>query len=145
MGLTPKDYQQMSQEASPPSRTVKNGVMAFLIGGSICTLGQIVLELLKSMGMEQDQASALVSLSLVLLSVLLTSFGLYDRVARIAGAGTLVPITGFANAMSSAAIEFRSEGLVLGLGAKMFSIAGPVLVYGISAGVLYGLIYYFIR
>lgn len=145
MGLTPKDYQQMSQEASPPSRTVKNGVMAFLIGGSICTLGQIVLELLKSMGMEQDQASALVSLSLVLLSVLLTSFGLYDRVARIAGTGTLVPITGFANAMSSAAIEFRSEGLVLGLGAKMFSIAGPVLVYGISAGVLYGLIYYFIR
>ena len=140
MGLTPKDYQQMSQEASPPSRTVKNGAMAFLIGGSICTLGQIVLELLKSMGMEQDQASALVSLSLVL-----TSFGLYDRVARIAGAGTLVPITGFANAMSSAAIEFRSEGLVLGLGAKMFSIAGPVLVYGISAGVLYGLIYYFIR
>ena len=145
MGLTPKDYQQMSQEASPPSRTVKNGTMAFLIGGSICTLGQIVLELLKSMGMEQDQASALVSLSLVLLSVLLTSFGLYDRVARIAGAGTLVPITGFANAMSSAAIEFRSEGLVLGLGAKMFSIAGPVLVYGISAGVMYGLIYYFIR
>lgn len=145
MGLTPKDYQQMSQEASPLSRTVKNGAMAFLIGGSICTLGQIVLELLKSMGMEQDQASALVSLSLVLLSVLLTSFGLYDRVARIAGAGTLVPITGFANAMSSAAIEFRSEGLVLGLGAKMFSIAGPVLVYGISAGVLYGLIYYFIR
>lgn len=145
MGLTPKDYQQMSQEASPPSRTVKNGAMAFLIGGSICTLGQIVLELLKSMGIEQDQASALVSLSLVLLSVLLTSFGLYDRVARIAGAGTLVPITGFANAMSSAAIEFRSEGLVLGLGAKMFSIAGPVLVYGISAGVLYGLIYYFIR
>ena len=140
MGLTPKDYQQMSQEASPPSRTVKNGAMAFLIGGSICTLGQIVLELLKSMGMEQDQASVLVSLSLVL-----TSFGLYDRVARIAGAGTLVPITGFANAMSSAAIEFRSEGLVLGLGAKMFSIAGPVLVYGISAGVLYGLIYYFIR
>ena len=135
----------MSQEAAPPPRTAKNGTMPFLIGGSICTLGQIVLELLKSMGMEQDQASALVSLSLVLLSVLLTSFGLYDRVARIAGAGTLVPITGFANAMSSAAIEFRSEGLVLGLGAKMFSIAGPVLVYGISAGVLYGLIYYFIR
>ncbi len=144
MALTPKDYQQMSQEASPPSNTLKNATMAFLFGGGFCALGQSLLELLLARGMERDEASALVSLSLILLSVLLTALGLYDRVARVAGAGTQVPIAGFANAMSSSAIEFRSEGLILGLGAKMFSIAGPVLVDGISAAALYGVIYYFI-
>ena len=114
--------------------------MAFLVGGLLCVFGQAVINLALSFGLEKDMASACGSISLILLSAVLTGLNVYDNIAKHAGAGTLVPITGFANSMVSPAMEFKSEGYILGLGAKMFSIAGPVLVYGISASVIYGLI-----
>lgn len=142
MAITPKDYRKMAKKASPPSKSWKNIPMAFFIGGMICLLGQWLTGLYLSLGMEKDAASALTSISLVFLSILLTGLRLYNRIARFAGAGTLVPITGFANAMASPAIEFKTEGFILGVGAKMFTIAGPVIVYGVSASVLYGVIYW---
>lgn len=142
MALTPKDYDKMSKKAAPPTNSLKNCLLAFLVGGTICTLGQALLGLYLSLGLEKDAAGAFVSVTLIAAAVLLTGLNVFDNLAKLGGAGTLVPITGFANAMSSAAIEFKSEGLVLGLGAKLFSIVGPVLVYGISAGVVYGVVYY---
>lgn len=138
--MTPKDYQAAAQKAIPPSKSYKNIPMAFLVGGLLCVLGQTVINLALSFGLEKDIASACGSISLIILSALLTGSNVYDNIAKHAGAGTLVPITGFANSMVSPAMEFKSEGYILGLGAKMFSIAGPVLVYGISASVIYGLI-----
>ena len=138
--MTPKDYQAAAQKAIPPSKSYKNIPMAFLVGGLLCVLGQAVINLALSYGLEKDIASSCGSISLIILSALLTGFNVYDNIAKHAGAGTLVPITGFANSMVSPAMEFKSEGYILGLGAKMFSIAGPVLVYGISASVIYGLI-----
>ncbi|MBC8585354.1 stage V sporulation protein AC [Oscillospiraceae bacterium NSJ-64] len=135
----------MSQKASPNSKSYKNIPMAFLIGGLVCALGQGLMILYQNAGLEKDTASTAVSVSLVFLSVLLTGLNVYDNIAKVAGAGTLVPITGFANAMASPALEFKSEGFILGLGAKMFIIAGPVIVYGISASILYGLIIYLFR
>lgn len=140
MKLTPKEYEEMNQKASPNSSLGKNTALAFLVGGLICALGQALIQYYRSIGLEQTTASNLASVTLVFLSVLFTGLKLYDKLAKHAGAGTLVPITGFANAISSPAMEFRSEGLILGIGVKMFSIAGPVLVYGISASVVYGLI-----
>ena len=114
----------------------------FFIGGTICTIGEGLLNLYAYLGLSEDNAAALTSMTLVFLSALLTGLEIYDRIAQHAGAGTLVPITGFANAVVSPAIDFKSEGYVLGLGAKMFVIAGPVIVYGVSASVVYGMIYY---
>lgn len=127
---------------SPKSPILKNCVKAFIVGGLICTLGQALINLYGYWGLEQEQASAAASITLVALSALFTGLSLYDNLAKHAGAGTLVPITGFANAVSSAAVEFKTEGFILGLGAKMFTIAGPVIVYGVSASVVYGLIYW---
>ena len=138
--MTANDYQAAAQKAIPPSKSYKNIPMAFLVGGLHCVLGQAVINLALSFGLEKDMASACGSISLILLSAVLTGLNVYDNIAKHAGAGTLVPITGFANSMVSPAMEFKSEGYILGLGAKMFSIAGPVLVYGISASVIYGLI-----
>ena len=140
MSVSPKDYDKMSKKASPPTKSWRNIPMAFVVGGLICTLGQALGNLYLYAGLEKDAASGATSITLVFLAVLLTGLKLYDKIARYAGAGTLVPITGFANAMSSAAIEFKSEGLIMGLGAKMFTIAGPVIVYGVSASVVYGLV-----
>ncbi len=139
MPISPRDYNQMSQKASPPTPSIRNIPMAFVTGGLICTLGQALGNLYRYAGVPEELVSGAVSVSLIFLSVLLTGLKVYDRIARWAGAGTLVPITGFANAMSSAAIEFKSEGLILGLGARLFAIAGPVIVYGVSASVVYGL------
>ena len=116
--------------------------MAFVVGGLICTLGEALLNVYAMVGLSRDDSAALTSMTLVFLSILLTGLEWYDRIAQHAGAGTLVPITGFANAVASPALDFKSEGYVLGLGAKMFVIAGPVIVYGISASVIYGIIYY---
>lgn len=145
MAFTPKKYKELSNKASPPTKSYKNLPLAFIIGGAICTLGQALGDLYIYLGLPKDDASTCASMSLVALSILLTSLTVYDNIAKHAGAGTLVPITGFANAMSSAAIEFRSEGFIMGLGAKLFVIVGPVLVYGISASILYGIIYYFLH
>lgn len=145
MKMTPEEYDRLSKKASPNSPSGKNITMAFLIGGLICALGQALMILFQNNGMDKDTASAAVSVSLVFLSVLLTGLNVYDNIAKVAGAGTLVPITGFANSMAAPALEFKSEGYILGLGAKMFIIAGPVIVYGISASVIYGLIIYLFK
>ena len=143
--MTPEEYNKMAKKASPPSPFAKNFTMAFLFGGLICTIGQVFLMLYESAGLETQIASTCTSVTLVFLSVLLTGLNTYDKIAKYGGAGTLVPITGFANSVASPAMEFKSEGLILGLGAKMFIIAGPVIVYGISTSILYGLIIYLFK
>ena len=140
--VTKQEYAAMTKQASPPSPTPKNCLWAFLIGGFICTLGQILTNMYVKFGLELQDARTAVSVSLIFLSALLTACGVYDDIARRAGAGTLVPITGFANSMVSPAMEFKSEGFILGMGAKLFTISGPVLVFGICASVIYGLIYW---
>ncbi|OUP51986.1 stage V sporulation protein AC [Butyricicoccus pullicaecorum] len=144
MKLTKEEYAEMLGSQSPPSNLLLDMVWAFVVGGLICTIGQAVSEFYKSRGLDQTAVSAATAITLVFLGGLLTALHLYDKIAKKAGAGTLVPITGFSNAIVSPAMEFKSEGFVLGLGAKLFAIAGPVLVYGISASVIYGLILFFI-
>ena len=140
--MTEKEYGQLVTDMSPKSPILKDCIMAFLIGGLICTIGQLIMNGYMALGLEKEEAGTAMSMTLVALSALLTGFSLYDNIAKHAGAGTLVPITGFANAISSAAIEFKTEGFILGVGAKMFTIAGPVIVYGVSASVVYGFIYW---
>ncbi len=140
--MTEKQYGKMVKDMSPKSPIWKNCLKAFLVGGLICALGQGLISLYSSWGLDKENSSTAASMTLVALSALFTGLSLYDNLAKHAGAGTLVPITGFANAVSSAAVEFKTEGYVLGVGAKMFTIAGPVIVYGVSASVIYGLIYW---
>lgn len=139
--MTQKQYAKLVKQISPPSPVGKDCLLAFLVGGLICTLGQGLTELYGS-ALDKQSAATAASMTLVALSALLTGLSLYDDIAKAAGAGTLVPITGFANAISAPAVEFRTEGLILGVGARMFTIAGPVIVYGLSASVVYGIIYY---
>ena len=136
--ISPKEYDKIVKKNSPKSTIFKNCLMAFLIGGAICTVGQGLLELYQMWGLDEDSSKTLTSVTLIFLGILLTAIGVYDKIAKHAGAGTLVPITGFANAVSSPAIEFKAEGYVTGLGAKLFIIAGPVIVYGVSASIIYG-------
>lgn len=140
MHLTDEEYAAMLAQKSPNSPLLKNMLWAFIVGGLICTAGQGVLSLWKMAGLQADDAASATSITLIALAALATGLGWYDKLAKHAGAGTIVPITGFSNAITSPAMEFRSEGLVLGLAAKMFVIAGPVLVYGITASVLYGIV-----
>ena len=141
--MTEKRYAQLVKELSPNSPIVKNCFHAFWIGGLICAIGQGLMNFYTSFaGLEKTDASTAASMTLVALSALLTGLSLYDNIAKHAGAGTLVPITGFANAITAPAVEFKTEGFILGVGAKMFTIAGPVIVYGVSASVVYGLIYW---
>ena len=140
MGKTPKEYNKMLRESSPPSQSAKTLPMAFLVGGLICVVGQALTDWYGSLGLTKDEAGAWCSVTLVLLSVVTTGLGWYQKLAAKAGAGSLVPITGFANAVVSAAIEFKAEGRVPGTGAKMFLIAGPVIVYGTLAAVVYGVV-----
>ena len=142
MKVTPAMYQTMTAKAEPSSRSAVNITAAFLTGGLICTIGQLLLTGLLRLGLAQDAAAAWTSVILVGCSAMLTGFGLYERLARHAGAGTLVPITGFANAVTSAAIEAKTEGYVLGIGTKIFTIAGPVILYGCTAAAAYGVIFY---
>ena len=144
MKITRQEYSRMTSLASPDSKTALNCLKAFLVGGLICSLGQALTNLYLFLNLSLTDARTLTSVSLVFLGGLLTSIGIYDNIAKHAGAGTLVPITGFANSIVAPAIEFKSEGFVLGLGAKMFVIAGPVLVYGITASVVFGVLYFFL-
>ncbi|HJF52354.1 MAG TPA: stage V sporulation protein AC [Butyricicoccus pullicaecorum] len=144
MKLTKEEYAEVLSRQSPPSNLLLDMVWAFVVGGLICTIGQAISEFYKSRGLDQTAVSAATAITLVFLGGLLTALHLYDKIAKKAGAGTLVPITGFSNAIVSPAMEFKSEGFILGLGAKLFAIAGPVLVYGISASVIYGLILFFL-
>ncbi len=135
-----EEYQKLVKQAEHASPMGRNMLMAFVFGGAVCTLGQLLLNVWKSIGLQEKDAAAATSVTLIALAALLTGLHLYDKIAKHAGAGTLVPITGFSNSIASAALEFKSEGLVLGTGAKMFTVAGPVLVYGITASVVYGII-----
>ena len=137
--MTEKDYQKLVDEMSPQSPMWRDCLNAFWIGGLICVVGQVLLNVYGNW-LDKEAAGTAASMTLVALSALLTGLSLYDNVAKHAGAGTLVPITGFANAIAAPAVEFKTEGFILGVGAKMFTIAGPVIVYGISASVVYGLI-----
>lgn len=140
MAMNPKEYDKMTKETSPPSKSRSTLPMAFLVGGLICVLGQALTNWYLTFGIGKTEAATWCSVTLIFLSILFTGFGLYHKLAKKASAGTLVPITGFANAMASPAIEFKSEGFVLGLAAKLFVIVGPVIVYGTIASILYGLI-----
>lgn len=140
--MTEKEYQALAEEMAPKSPMGRDCFNAFWIGGLICAIGQVFLNFYTNLGLSKDMAGTAASMSLVVLSALLTGLSLYDNIAKHAGAGTLVPITGFANAIAAPAVEFKTEGFVLGVGAKMFTIAGPVIVYGVSASVVYGLIYW---
>ncbi len=144
MQISGQEYKQMQKQSAPKSPVLKNCIWAFLVGGFICTVGEVVVQLAENGGLSLEMARMVCCIVLIFISVLLTGFRVYDNIAKHAGAGTLVPITGFANAIASPAIEFKSEGFVLGMAAKMFSIAGPVLTYGISAAVVYGLILYIV-
>ena len=137
-----KKYSEMTKKASPPSPKLKDFIWAYIVGGAICVIGQLLTELYKSFDLSEKVVKMAVPVSIIFLAALLTGLGIFDKIARRAGAGTLVPITGFANAVVSPAIEFKNEGFILGVGAKMFTIAGPVIVYGVSASVVYGLIYW---
>ena len=140
MDMTNKEYGEYVNGKSKPSPILKNLIWAFVIGGLICTVGQGLLNLYKKAGLTAEDAGSAVSMTLIFAAALLTGLGLFDKLAKRAGAGTLVPITGFANAMVSPALEFKSEGFITGTGARLFTVAGPVLAYGISASVVYGLI-----
>ena len=140
--MTPREYDALVRQLSPRSPIGKDTALAFVIGGAICTVGQLISAGWQSLGLTQADASAATSVTLVFLSVLATSLGLYHRLARYAGAGTLVPITGFANAVASPAIDFRAEGVITGTAVKMFTVAGPVIVFGTAASVVYGLVLY---
>lgn len=140
MDMTNKEYGKYVNAKSKPSPLWKNLTWAFLVGGAICTAGQGLLNLFQSMGMSESAAGSCVSVTLIFMAALFTGLGWFDKLAKRAGAGTLVPITGFANAMVSPALEFKNEGFVTGVAAKMFIIAGPVLVFGISASIIYGIV-----
>ena len=143
--MTEKEYGALVEEMSPKSPIGRDCFHAFWIGGLICTLGQLFINWYSALGMEKQDASTAASMTLVALSALLTGLSLYDDIAKHAGAGTLGPITGFANSIAAPAVEFKTEGFILGVGGKMFTIAGPVLVYGLSASVVYGFIYWLTR
>ena len=140
--MTEREYGKLVKQMSPASPIKTDVLKAFLVGGFICLLGQLAVNGYQALGLEEQDAYTAASMSLVAISALLTGLSLYDDIAKHAGAGTLVPITGFANSVAAPAVEFKTEGFILGVGAKMFTIAGPVIVYGVSASVVYGLIYW---
>lgn len=138
-----KTYDKMTKKASPPSPKLKNCCFAFLVGGFICMIGQLLTALYGDvLGIKEEVVKMLVPVTLITVAAILTGFGVFDKIAKFAGAGTLVPITGFSNSVVSPAIEFKSEGYILGVGVKIFTIAGPVILYGTTASVIYGVIYW---
>ena len=145
MKTTPEQYSEMTKQASPNSKSYINIPVAFLIGGLICAVGEVIINIFTRFGFDKISSGAWASIILVMLSALLTGLSVYEKLAKHAGAGTLVPITGFANAVVSPALEAKTEGFVLGVGVKIFSIAGPVILYGAAASVIYGVIYYFMQ
>ncbi len=140
MNMTNDEYREYAERRAPRSQTRGNIIRAFLVGGAICALGQLITALWGLAGLSEGDAGSACSITLVFAGALLTGVGVYDDLARFAGAGTLVPITGFANSVAAPALEFKTEGFITGTAVKMFSIAGPVIVYGVSASAVYGLI-----
>ena len=142
MNISKKEYPKYADAHAPKSDLLRDTMRAFLIGGLICAVAQGLTTLWKSLGMVKEDAGLLTSVILVFASALLTALGIFDNIAKVAGGGTLVPITGFANSVVSAAIDSKNEGFILGLGSGIFTVAGPVLLYGTAAGTLYGVIYW---
>jgi stage V sporulation protein AC len=140
--MNPKQYEEYIKDKIPKPRSLRNCIAAFIVGGLICDVSQFISNTAKSYGYDQDAVAAITATSMVFLGAFLTGLGIYDRIGRFAGAGSIVPITGFANSVVSPAMEFKREGFVFGVGAKMFVLAGPVLVYGISTSIIIGFIYY---
>lgn len=140
--ITPDEYSNMVKKASPDSSLIKDMAFAFVIGGLICVIGQIVKNFYTSISLSEDEVSAFTCVTMIFFGAVLTAFNVYGDIARYAGAGTLVPITGFSNSVVSSAMEFKSEGFVLGMGTKIFIIAGPVIVFGTVSGVVVGIIKY---
>ena len=145
MDMSKQDYQKYVKERAQSSPLVKDCLLAFVIGGGICVVGQLVMDGYSGLGLDKTDAGTATSITMVLLSVVLTGLNLYNKLARYGGAGTLVPITGFANAVASPAIDFKSEGLITGMASKMFTVAGPVIVFGVAASVVYGVILMFFQ
>lgn len=142
MSVSKKEYLKLVKKASPPSPKIKNFILAYIIGGFICVLGQLLMELYQYLGLSEKVVKMLVPVTLIFIAALLTGLKIFHKIAKHAGAGTLVPITGFSNAVTSPAIEFKNEGWILGIGAKIFTIAGPVIAYGTLASAIYGVIYW---
>lgn len=140
--MTPQEYNALAEKAVPPSPIVKNCIFAFLVGGGICCLGQCITDIMKWLKFSEETSKSTASIALIAAAAVLTALDLFCKIAKFAGAGTLVPITGFSNSIVSPAIEFKSEGQIFGVGANMFKIAGPVLVFGIASSVVYGIIYW---
>jgi stage V sporulation protein AC len=136
------EKKELIKKYSPGSTILKNSLLAFVFGGLICLIGELILNLYINMGADEKSASTLVTVTLILITALLTGLGIFDKIAKHAGAGTLVPVTGFANAVVSEAMDAKNEGYVLGVGAKIFTVAGPVILFGILSGVIYGVIYF---
>jgi len=143
--MKPKEYRNYVEGISPKSKLLTNIIRAFIVGGLICIVGQLITNIFKARGYEKEVVSALTSIIMVFLGALLTGLNIYDEIGKFGGAGSVVPITGFANSIVSPAMEFKSEGYIMGVGAKMFVIAGPVLVYGISASIVAGIIYFLLK
>lgn len=145
MSISKDDYSKMTDKASPNSPVVLDCIKAFIFGGIICTIGQGIMEILKSAGLGEKEVQSGTSAILIIITAILTGIGVFDKIARHAGAGTIVPITGFANSVVSPALEFQHEGFILGTASQMFSIAGPVIVYGTASSFIYGLIIYIFK
>ena len=140
--MNSNDKKQLIEKHSPPSRFLKNSILAFIFGGGICLFGELLLLLYARLGFDEKTCGTLVTVSLILIAAILTGIGIFDKIARHAGAGTHVPVTGFSNAVVSQAMDAKSEGYIMGVGAKIFTVAGPVILYGLLSGVIYGVIYY---
>ena len=145
MRISNKQYDEMIKKASPNSPILLDCIKAFLIGGAICCFGQLLFYIFRKSGMSLDESRSLVSIALIIITAILTGIGVFDKIAKHAGAGTIVPITGFANSVVSPAMEFKSEGFIMGTGASIFKVAGPVILYGTTAASLYGLIYFIVE
>lgn len=145
MNISDKQYGEMVKKASPGSPMLIDCIKAFFIGGAICCFGQLLFYIYSKSGMSTDESRTLVSVTLIVITAVLTGIGVFDKIAKHAGAGTIVPITGFANSVVSPALEFKSEGFIMGTGASIFKIAGPVILYGTTAASLYGLIYFIVE
>ena len=145
MDISDKQYDQMVKKASPPSPVIKNCIWAFGVGGAICCFGELLFMIYNKAGMNTVETRTMVSVTLIVIAAILTGIGIFDKIAKYAGAGTVVPITGFSNSVVSPALEHKSEGFVMGTGANIFRISGPVIAYGILTSTLFGLIYYLIQ
>ncbi|MDI6813792.1 MAG: stage V sporulation protein AC [Desulfitobacteriaceae bacterium] len=142
IAVTPKDYQDLAKKLTPKPTIVRNSFWAFMVGGTICALGQVIINLFAAAGLGRQEASTAATALMILLGALLTGIGVYDEIGKYAGAGSIVPVTGFANSIVSPALEFKREGYVLGVGARLFTVAGPVLVFGITTSIVVGMVYY---